>query len=124
MSSESEIDNFLMFHLQEVGDCIPEEVDRALAVAATLAARGVVIPEYLIEMYWVNLPCSRPILESATALAVQLGLLRIKCTCSSDDERVHCLNVKLVEYSTVDPDSELAEMMRREVAEYRNLMYT
>lgn len=113
-----------MFSLSDVGNVFTEFPDRALAVTATLAARGREIPEYLLEMYWATIPCPRDLLEAAAAMAVQLGYMQVNCTCSSDAQEVFCINHRIAKYPDIGADSTLADQFRCDVAEYNKLMYT
>lgn len=117
-----ELEDFLMFELKTVSNFVSEESERAIAVMEAIAGVGEKIPEYLVEMYWSNIPCGRDLLEGALGLFMQLDLLEVSCTCDCPGDKLFCLlDRALVQPITIGAD--LAALLTENVAIMRKTMY-
>lgn len=85
VSNRTEFEEFLMFNLKEINECITDVYQRTFALITTLAVGGDTMPESLFLAYVEDIDIPFRILYTKIAYLHGMGYFEVTCDCNNFD---------------------------------------
>ena len=91
MDRQLDIDQFLMFGLNDLCEEVEDHEMRAYAIAMTIAASGVDVPESMLKMYLTSCIVDEDHMNVHLSAFMGMNLLTVNCDCESHMSDADCL---------------------------------